>query len=71
MDEVVRQMDVDNDGKLSQLELKSGIAAKLGLYLSAAETIFLFRYLAQDDSYANLDIFKMAINFYKPKHVVA
>jgi len=70
LDEAIRQMDVDNDGRLSQQELKLGISQKLGIHMSAAEIIFLYRYLAGagDGSYADLETFKLAILAHKPAH---
>ena len=66
--EAIRQIDLDNDGRLSQQELKTGIESKIGLHLSAAEIIFLYRYLAGagDGTYADMDTFRMAILHHRP-----
>jgi hypothetical protein len=68
MEELIPHLDVHGDGRLSQTDLKKQIISKVGVHISVAENMILFRYLSSltQSDYAALDDFESAVAIHKP-----
>ena len=70
MQDVMKHMNVHDDGFLPQNELKKQIITKIGYQLSAAESNFIFNYLRglglANDEYVDLKVFEAAVAHHKP-----